>query len=113
MRYFIVGSQIWSVRVGDEPSIGALSKMSLGWMILLVGGGALVGAIAVWLRARRVTSSARRHARARHRRIPGNKSPGSALPDGKRCAEIAGGPLDLMADYDVSHPYWYLAVEDD
>ena len=35
------------------------------------------------------------------------------FPDGKRCTEIAGGSLDLMADYDVSHPYWYIAVEDD
>ena len=42
----------------------------------------------------------------------GSKRP-ALLPDGKRSAEIAGGPLDPMADYDVSHPYWYMAVEDD
>ena len=46
------------------------------------------------------------------RRSAVKKSTAARL-DGKRCAEIAGGPLDLMADYEVSHPYWHIAVEDD
>ena len=87
--------------------------MSLGWIILLVACVALARTLAAWLRARKMSNKGRRHVRTPHRKLSRNKVPSSSVPDGKRCLEIAGGPLDLMADYDVSHPYWYIAVEDD
>ena len=88
-------------------------KMSLGWIVILVGSGALVGGVARWFRAQRTMGPADRRDRRRGARYSAARKPATVLPDGKRCAEIAGGPLDLMADYDVSHPYWHIAVEDD
>ena len=87
--------------------------MSLAWIVILVGSGALVGAATLWFRAQRTRRPAGRRDRRRGAQHSAVKKPAAALPDGKRCAEIAGGPLDPMADYDVSHPYWHMAVEDD
>ena len=94
--------------------------MNLSWAAVFIVVVAAVALASAWRRrhSRRMeerrTNSRRSLEESRRRPgTEGRSSVATDMPDGKQCLEIAGGPLDLMASYDVGHRYWPVAVDDE
>ncbi len=95
----------------------------MNWLLIVIEIVAAVVLLALlrysykWNTLARVRARLARERKAellglQRRRVLAEKSDADSW-NAERCLQEAGGPLDLMADYDVNHPYWDIAVRDD